>query len=102
MAEQQAPLLKVSVMHFRDESKDEETWTKWYIEEQIPRFIAVSHKHGIDRCEVVSFQYHLSIPSVPDWTEQNLTNSSPQTVFHAFVFQSYVSSRLRSTQRWMC
>jgi hypothetical protein len=54
MAEQQAPLLKVSVLHFRDESKDEETWTKWYVEEQIPRFITVAHKHGIDRCEVVS------------------------------------------------
>jgi hypothetical protein len=54
MAEQQATLLKVSVLHFRDESKDEETWTKWYIEEQIPRFITVAHKHGIDRCEVVS------------------------------------------------
>lgn len=62
MAEPQAPLLKVSVLHFRDESKDEETWTKWYVEEQIPRFITVAHKHGIDRCEVVSSRYYPSIP----------------------------------------
>lgn len=51
--QQQASMLKVSVLHYRDRSHDEETWTKWYIEEQIPRFIPIAHKHGIDRCELV-------------------------------------------------
>jgi len=53
MTEPLPPLLKISVLHFRHPSKDEETWTKWYTTEQIPRFITVAHKHGIDRCEVV-------------------------------------------------
>lgn len=51
--QQQPPLLKVSILHFRDQSRDEETWTKWYLEEQIPRFIPMAHKHGIDRVELV-------------------------------------------------
>ncbi|KAI1403700.1 hypothetical protein F4819DRAFT_450149 [Hypoxylon fuscum] len=52
MAEQQMPLIKISILHYRDQSHDEETWTKWYTEEQIPRFIPLVHKHGIDRCEL--------------------------------------------------
>ncbi|KUI71855.1 hypothetical protein VM1G_07484 [Cytospora mali] len=52
MAEQQMPLLKVSVLHFRDKSHDEETWLKWYNEEQIPRFIPIAHRHGLDRVEI--------------------------------------------------
>ncbi|GAB1317083.1 Putative dimeric alpha-beta barrel protein [Madurella fahalii] len=50
--QQQMPMLKVSVLHYRDKSRDEATWAKWYIEEQIPRFIPLAHKHGIDRCEL--------------------------------------------------
>ncbi|KAI0903118.1 hypothetical protein F4823DRAFT_629663 [Ustulina deusta] len=53
MSEQQeTPMLKISVLHYRDPSHDEETFTKWYIEEQIPRFIPIAHRHGIDRCEL--------------------------------------------------
>lgn len=54
MAEQQMPFLKVSVLHYRDKSRDETEWMKWYLEEQIPRFVPVAHKHGIDRLELVS------------------------------------------------
>ncbi|KAI0479142.1 hypothetical protein GGR56DRAFT_363708 [Xylariaceae sp. FL0804] len=50
--QQQMPLLKVSVLHYRDRAHDEETWKKWYIEEHIPRFVPVAHRHGIDRCEL--------------------------------------------------
>ncbi|KAH7304319.1 hypothetical protein B0I35DRAFT_445523 [Stachybotrys elegans] len=50
--EQQMPMLKISILHYRDQSKDEETWIKWYLEEQIPRFIPIAHRHGIDRCEL--------------------------------------------------
>src|SRR3569833_56020 len=72
MAEQQTPqLLKVTVHHYQDHSHDEETWLKWYMEEQIPRFIPVAHKHGIDRCELVrirpsmlSILLHLQGPPV--------------------------------------
>jgi len=53
MAEQDTPMLKVSILHYRDPAHDEETWTKWYLEEQIPRFIPIAHRHGIDRCELV-------------------------------------------------
>ncbi|KAM7193987.1 hypothetical protein V8F33_007493 [Rhypophila sp. PSN 637] len=52
MAEQQMPFLKVSVLHYRDKSRDEGEWMKWYLEEQIPRFVSVAHKHGIDRLEL--------------------------------------------------
>ncbi|KAK5637183.1 hypothetical protein RRF57_012895 [Xylaria bambusicola] len=52
MAEPQMPMLKVSILHYRDPSRNEEEWTKWYIEEQIPRFIPVAQRHGIDRCEL--------------------------------------------------
>lgn len=53
--QQQMPMMfKVSILHYRDKSRDEETWIKWYLEEQIPRFIPVAHRHGIDRCELVS------------------------------------------------
>ncbi|KAK6207358.1 hypothetical protein LQW54_007185 [Pestalotiopsis sp. IQ-011] len=52
MAGEQKQLLKVSVLHYRDESHDEETWTKWYYEEQIPRFVPVANSHGIDRVEL--------------------------------------------------
>jgi hypothetical protein len=48
------PMLKVSVLHYRDQSRDEETWTKWYLEEQIPRYVPIAQKHGIDRVELVS------------------------------------------------
>ena len=53
--QKQPEMLKVTVLHYRDRSVDEEAWTKWYIEEQIPRFIPIAHKHGIDRCELVGF-----------------------------------------------
>ncbi|KAI1342717.1 hypothetical protein F5Y15DRAFT_266079 [Xylariaceae sp. FL0016] len=49
---QTMPMLKVSVLHYRDPQRSEEEWTKWYTEEQIPRFIPMAHKHGIDRCEL--------------------------------------------------
>ncbi|KAK0618510.1 hypothetical protein B0T17DRAFT_538111 [Bombardia bombarda] len=52
MAQEQTKFLKVSVLHFRDQSRDEAEWKKWYLEEQIPRFVPVAHKHGIDRLEV--------------------------------------------------
>ncbi|ROV89363.1 hypothetical protein VPNG_10120 [Cytospora leucostoma] len=52
MATQQLPLLKCSVLHYRDKSHDEESWLKWYNEEQIPRFIPIAHKHGIDKVEI--------------------------------------------------
>lgn len=58
--QQQMPMLKVSVLHYRDKSHDEATWTKWYLEEQIPRFVPMAHKHGIDRCELASLLFPLS------------------------------------------
>ncbi|KAK6075188.1 hypothetical protein SCUP234_07891 [Seiridium cupressi] len=48
------PVLKVSVLHYRDKARDEETWTKWYLEEQIPRFVPIAQKHGIDRVELAN------------------------------------------------
>lgn len=45
---QQQTTLKISVLHYRDQSHDEATFLKWYLEEQIPRFIPIAHKHGID------------------------------------------------------
>ncbi|KAH7312619.1 hypothetical protein B0I35DRAFT_513942 [Stachybotrys elegans] len=49
---QEMPMLKVSVLHYRDPSRDEETWIKWYMEEHIPRFIPIVQRHGIHRCEL--------------------------------------------------
>lgn len=70
MAAQQLPLIKCSVLHYRDKSHDEETWLKWYNEEQIPRFIPIAHKHGIDKVEIVRLiklsletQHTMSYPS---------------------------------------
>ncbi|KAK6074547.1 hypothetical protein SCUP515_06419 [Seiridium cupressi] len=51
------PMLKVSVPHYRDKARDEETWTKWYLEEQIPRFVPIAQKHGIDRVELAMAPY---------------------------------------------
>ncbi|ROW02527.1 hypothetical protein VMCG_06052 [Cytospora schulzeri] len=51
MATQQPPLLKLSVLHYRNQLHDEETWTKWYTEEMLPRFIPIVHRHGIERVE---------------------------------------------------
>ncbi|KAI1120770.1 hypothetical protein F5Y10DRAFT_117232 [Nemania abortiva] len=53
MAEQkESQMLKVSVLHYRDPDRNEEDFTKWYLEEQIPRFISIAKKHQIDRCEL--------------------------------------------------
>jgi ferritin len=56
---QQQTMLKVSVLHYRDQSHDEATFLKWYLEEQIPRFIPIAHKHGIDRCEMLRPSLHM-------------------------------------------
>lgn len=53
MASPQMPMLKVTVLHYRDQSHDEETWLKWYNEEQIPRFMPVALRNGVDRVEIV-------------------------------------------------
>ncbi|KAJ0124364.1 hypothetical protein J7T55_005702 [Diaporthe amygdali] len=52
MASPQMPMLKVTVLHYRDQSHDEETWLKWYNEEQIPRFMPVALRNGVDRVEI--------------------------------------------------
>jgi hypothetical protein len=53
MATQSPPLLKVSVLHYRDQSHDEETWIKWWKEEHMPAIIPIALKHGIERVELV-------------------------------------------------
>ncbi|KAK4206210.1 hypothetical protein QBC37DRAFT_329206 [Rhypophila decipiens] len=45
-------MFQITVLHYRHPSKDEESWTRWYLEEQIPRFMPIAKKHGIDRCEL--------------------------------------------------
>ncbi|KAI0019139.1 hypothetical protein F4780DRAFT_780675 [Xylariomycetidae sp. FL0641] len=50
--EQQMPMLKVSILHYRNLSKGEDEWIHWYQNEQIPRFIPVAQRRGIDRCEL--------------------------------------------------
>ncbi|KAI0101743.1 hypothetical protein GGR51DRAFT_529207 [Nemania sp. FL0031] len=53
MAEQeQKPLMKMTVLHYRNPSRDEKTWTEWYLKEHVPRFVPIVHKHGIDRFEL--------------------------------------------------
>lgn len=71
------PFLKVSVLHYRDKSRDEGEWMKWYLEEQIPRFVPVAHKHGIDRLELVSFNpSNLDLYTASSTTTNVLGNST--------------------------
>lgn len=53
MASPPTPTLKVVVLHDRDQSRDEETWQKWWSEELMPRIMPFALKHGIDRAELV-------------------------------------------------
>lgn len=90
MAEQQMPFLKVSVLHYRDQSRDEGEWMKWYLEEQIPRFVPVAHKHGIDRLELVSFFQPISSPSLHTASLATTNVLGERTVLHPFGLQGTI------------
>lgn len=49
-------MLKVSTLMCRDQSRDEETWKKWLIEEHMPRAMPFALKHGVERAKIVRLQ----------------------------------------------
>ncbi|KAL1856443.1 hypothetical protein Daus18300_010710 [Diaporthe australafricana] len=46
------PMLKVSVLHYRDQSQDEGTFIKWWNEEHMPTIMPIALRHGIERVEL--------------------------------------------------
>lgn len=53
MSTPSTPMIKISVLHDRDQSRDEGTWHRWWTEELMPRIMPFALKHGIDRVELV-------------------------------------------------
>lgn len=49
-------MLKVSMLICRDQSRDEETWKKWLLEEHMPRGLPLALKHGVERIKLVRLQ----------------------------------------------
>jgi hypothetical protein len=45
-------LLKLSVMHWRHEGVDSDTFVKWFLEEQVPRQVKLIQKHDITHYKV--------------------------------------------------
>lgn len=53
MADETNTMLKITVLHYRDQSHDEATWMRWWNEEHMPCIMPIAIKHGIERVELV-------------------------------------------------